>query len=347
MLAALLRSNGKIKAEEVETPICGADEILVKVMSCGVCGSDFRIFKHGNPRVKYPAIIGHEVAGIIFEKGKSVSKFNIGDRVAIGADVPCGNCEYCNSGYQNNCDENLAIGYQYPGGFAEFIKVGKNVWGEGPFHLISKDLDFDLATFSEPVACVINGFEILPNRDKNTIVVLGAGVMGVLFTQLAGFFGYKKVYLADIDKDKLSMAESLKLPVDGFFTSDGGLKGKILDVTGDRGADALVVACADLNAQKLAIGIAGKRGAVNFFGGLPQLAPELSLRSNDVHYKELFLTGSHGSNSAQHKRALDIVSTKRNEISKLISHRFLLKDIEKAFTENMQRFKIIINPHQQ
>src|ERR1035437_4121897 len=120
MKAAVLQALNEMTITEVPTPTPGQGEVLLKVRACAVCGSDVRIFHHGNPRVTPPVIIGHEVAGEVVAVGSGVDKFAVGDRVAIGADVPCGKCEMCKGGFGNNCAINYAIGYQFPGGFAEY-----------------------------------------------------------------------------------------------------------------------------------------------------------------------------------------------------------------------------------
>lgn len=347
MQAAVLHSRGaKLKVEYVEKPVCGQEEILLRVMSCGICGSDLRIFKYGNQRVKFPAILGHEIAGIIIEKGESVKEFFVGDRVAVGADIPCGDCDYCTSGFPNNCKVNLAIGYQYPGGFAEFIKVDRKVWGGGPFQRIPDHVSFDEAALAEPLGCAINGLEILPNRLKNSIVIIGAGVLGCMFTELSRIFGYNKVFLVDIDKEKFVLVKRLGFYANEYCGFDENIVNCIKDLTSGKGADAVVVACADPRAQIAAVEMAAKRGAVNFFAGSPPDTAPLSLPANVIHYNEIFLTGSHGSTPVQHARALQLISEGKIHLKNLITHSFSLKDINESFAmfDNPRRLKIVVKP---
>jgi len=108
MKAAILEGLEKIEVKEVKKPEISKGEILVQVKSCAICGSDIRIYHYGNPRVKFPQIIGHEIAGEIVEVGEGITNFKVGNRVAIGADVPCGTCKFCRNGLGNNCPLNYA-----------------------------------------------------------------------------------------------------------------------------------------------------------------------------------------------------------------------------------------------
>jgi L-iditol 2-dehydrogenase len=348
MRAAVVSEPNKISIKEIKKPVCGEDEVLIKVESCGVCGSDLRIFRHGNNRVTFPAVLGHEVAGVVAEKGREVPGFEIGDRVAMGADIPCGKCQYCLAGQCNNCQENLALGYQYQGGFAEFIKADKKIWDGGPIEKIPDSLSFDQAAVAEPVACVINGLEILPNPKKETLVIFGAGVMGCLFTEVAPHFGYSRIFLLDIKKERLDQAQKKGFVTEESLVYNSNIQKLILKKTGGQGADAVIVAAASSEAQIAALQMAGKRGAVNLFAGLPPKAANLSFPSNLIHYNEIFLTGSHGSTPKQYKKSVELIAEGKVKVQKSITHFFKLEDIAKAFEiiEKKAGLKIIIHPNE-
>ncbi|MBM3501130.1 MAG: L-threonine 3-dehydrogenase, partial [Armatimonadetes bacterium] len=136
MKAAVYQGTDQLVIQDMPTPTAGPGEVLVRVRACAVCGSDIRIYHHGNPRVVPPAVIGHEIAGDVAQVGEGVEGFRVGDRVASGADVPCGVCPACRDGRGNNCPVNYAIGYQFPGGFAEYILFNKTAVDFGPLHPI-------------------------------------------------------------------------------------------------------------------------------------------------------------------------------------------------------------------
>ncbi len=161
MKAAVLEALEKLVVKEVDDPQINDDSALLKVESVAVCGSDIRIFHHGNPRLKPPAIIGHETAGTVVKVGKNVTRVKEGDRVAVGADVPCGQCHWCRNGLGNNCSINYAIGYQIPGSFAQYMELPKLVLDEGPVAPFSDKLNFDVAAQDEPLDCVLNGLELV------------------------------------------------------------------------------------------------------------------------------------------------------------------------------------------
>ncbi|MCC2686420.1 MAG: L-threonine 3-dehydrogenase [Paenibacillaceae bacterium] len=178
MKAAVLERLEQMTIKEVEAPAVPDDGILMKVHAVGICGSDIRIYHHGNSRVTLPQILGHEAAGQIVAVGKSVNKFQVGDRISLGADVPCGECVFCEAGIGNNCQINYAMGYQYPGSFAEYVLLNKMVVNFGPIHKIADHIPYEEAALAEPLACVLNGLELSDVKIGDTVVVLGAGPIG-------------------------------------------------------------------------------------------------------------------------------------------------------------------------
>ena len=196
MKAAVLEQLEKIVVKEVEDPQIDDDSALLKVESVAVCGSDVRIFHHGNPRVKPPTIIGHETAGVVVKAGKNVTRVKEGDRVAVGADVPCGQCHWCRNGLGNNCEINYAIGYQIPGSFAEYMKLPRLVLEEGPVTPFSDALSFDVAALAEPLACAINGLELVNMALGRTVAIVGMGPIGCMMIDLARIMGATKVIAA-------------------------------------------------------------------------------------------------------------------------------------------------------
>src|SRR5659263_395825 len=174
MKAAVFEGIDQMVVKEVPTPEIDENSVLVKVMACAVCGSDIRIFHHGNNRVNPPAILGHEIAGQIVAVGSKVTKFKPGDRVAIGADVPCGECVFCEAGIGNNCQTNYAMGYQFAGGFAEYVLLNRTVVNFGPVHKLPEHVSFEEGALAEPLACVLNALELSPIKLNDTVVLIGA-----------------------------------------------------------------------------------------------------------------------------------------------------------------------------
>jgi len=345
MKAAVLEDLEKIVVKEVETPKIGRGEILVRVKSCAVCGSDLRIYHRGNPRVKPPQIIGHEVAGEVVKVGEGIENFKVGDRVALGADVPCGVCRFCRNGLGNNCPLNYAIGYQFQGGFAEYIPLNELTVKYGPLHLIPDGLSFDEASLAEPLACCINGYELANLKLGDTVVIIGAGPVGLMLVELAKNLGAGKVILSQRSKKRLEISRNFSADI-YISSSEEDFVKRVMEETGGEGADVVMVACANPSAQEEALKVVGHRGRVNFFGGLPPGSPRISIDSNLIHYKECFVLGSHGSVPRQHKLALELLAKGRIKGRDFITHHFSLDEIEEAFkvAEGHKGLKVMINP---
>ncbi|TET12199.1 L-threonine 3-dehydrogenase [Candidatus Aerophobetes bacterium] len=345
MKAAVLENLEKMVVKEVRTPTIGKEEILVRVRSCAVCGSDIRIYHQGNPRVKPPQIIGHEIAGEVVEVGEGIENFKVGDRVATGADVPCGVCKFCKNGLGNNCSINYAIGYQFPGGFAEYIPLNETTVKYGPLHKIPDNLSFDEASLAEPLACCLNGYELANLRIGDTVAVIGAGPVGLMLVELAKNLGAGKIILSQRSKERLKVAK--KFSADIFISSsEENFRQRVMEETKGEGVDVVMVACANPFAQQEALEVLGHRGRVNFFGGLPPGSAKIKIDSNLIHYRECFVLGSHGSTPRQHKIALDLLSRGIIKGKDFITHHFGLDEIKKAFkvAEKHQGLKVIVNP---
>ncbi|MDI3525476.1 MAG: hypothetical protein PWP60_151 [Candidatus Atribacteria bacterium] len=345
MKAALLRGIDQLVVEEVPDYRVAEGEVLVRVRSCAICGSDIRIMHYGNPRVHFPQIVGHEIAGEVVEVGEGVKKFKPGDRVAIGADVPCGECYWCQNGMGTNCAINYAIGYQFPGGFAEYILLNKLTVIQGAVHHIPDSLSFDEAALAEPLACAINGLEMSSLGVGDTLGIIGAGPIGCMMIEMGRYMGATNIIVIQRSLSRLETAK--QFGADHYFLSgDEHLIEKVMEATHGEGIDVVMVACASPDAQELALELVRHRGRVNFFGGLPKGSRKISIDSNLIHYKECMLLGSHGSLPRHHHKALQVMEKGMVKASQYITHRFPLSEIHKAFevAESHQGLKVVVNP---
>lgn len=347
MSALFWEGSKRISLKTIDSPTLeDSHSIIVEVKACAICGSDLRTYAHGNERIKAPQIIGHEISGIIIKKGDDVNNFKLGDRVSVGADIPCGECLYCERGYPNNCMTNLAIGYQYKGGFAKYIHLDSRVIKGGPFQKFSESLSFEVAALAEPLACCLNGYEVGLMKAGLSVAVFGAGPIGHMLAMLAKPLGASDVFVFDPVKERLASVEKLVPGAVTFNPLESNFKSKVLEHTDGRGVDLVFTACPAVETHTQAIDIVAKRGVVNFFGGLPKSAPEIKISSNHIHYNEIYLTGSHGSTPVQHKKALDMLESREIDGEKLITHRFDLAKSEEAFecALNQEGLKIVLCP---
>lgn len=346
MKAAVLESLEHLVVRDVPPPEIDDDSALLKVESVAVCGSDLRIYHHGNPRVKPPAIIGHEIAGIIVQTGKNVTRVRQGDRVAVGADVPCGQCAWCRNGAGNNCAINYAIGYQIPGGFAQYMKLPRLVLEEGPVTPFGPALSFDVAALAEPLGCAINGLELVRMGLGKTIVIMGMGPIGCMMIDLARIMGAIKVICVQRSRKRMEIAKTYG--ADAYIYADEeDVVARCRKETGGAGPDVVVTSCASVEAHEQAIEMVAHRGYVNLFGGLGKNARPMSVLSNTIHYKECCVTGSHGCVPRHHELAVKLLERGLVRVQPLITHTFPLDQISEAFrtVETKQGMKVILHPH--
>ncbi len=313
------------RVEDVPVPDIGDYEVLVKVKACGVCGTD--VHKAVNQTVKPPIVLGHEVAGDVVQTGSRVLKFNPGDKVVVPHHTPCFACHYCHHGHYTLCDQYTKTNID-PGGFSEFIRVPQPNVERAMLQF--DGLDYEEAAFVEPVACCIHAWEKLTVHPKDTVLIVGAGPIGLIHLELAKI-AYADVYIADIKEKRLQFAEKR-----------GGIPVHAADTVE---ADTVIVAAGNQKAYQLALNSVKKGGHISFFAECP---PDsyISLDPNLVYAKELTFTGSYSSTPFGHWKALNLIKKAIN-VKGLITHRFGLKELGKAITMAHQAedcLKIMIRP---
>jgi len=344
MKAAVLEQLERLALKEVPLPEVDADSVLMKVEAVGICGSDIRIYRHGNSRVRLPQILGHESAGRVVAVGANVTKFAVGDRICLGADVPCGECVFCEAGIGNNCQINYAMGYQFAGSFAEYVLLNKMVVNYGPIHKIGEGVGYEEAALAEPLACVLNGLELSQVKLGDTVVVIGAGPIGMMLVEVAMKMG-ARVLLVNRSRPRLEIAKSLGAAA-YICSGDENAVERVLEETGGLGADVVITCNPSPESQVDAIRMAKNRARVNFFGGLPKDRAIVPLDTNLIHYKELFVHGAHGSLPRHHQQAIELINNGIVDMKKFITHRFPLERIEEAIrvAESHEGLRVIVNP---
>jgi len=347
MLAAVYHGPNDLRVENVPKPSIGKDELLVKVLSASICGTDLRIY-HGNHRMytrDTVRIPGHEVVGNIAQIGENVSGFTLGQRVFCAPNTGCGHCLQCISGNNNLCASYDAIGVTSDGGFAEYVRIPANSVRQGNIIPVSQDVDPAVAALMEPFACVLRGQNALNMKPGETVLIIGAGPIGVMHMKLAKARGAGRVIVSEPAPDRAAQAKSMGADRVVDPTKED-LKSVLAQESQGHGADVIIVAAPVHAAQEASLDLAAIGGRINFFGGLPKDRPTINFDSNLVHYKELVITATTACSTADCWQAAQIVNAGLVDLSDLVSQRFPLSEALAAFAaaEDRKSLKIVLEP---
>jgi L-iditol 2-dehydrogenase len=337
---------GDIRLEQVPEPDAAPGEVKIRVRACSTCGTDVKISRSGHPNMTAPQIMGHEIAGEIVEVGAGTEGWAPGDRVQVIAAVPDGTCPDCLAGHQAICPNQVSMGYQFPGGFAEYMIVPREVLAVDGMTRIPDGLSYAEASLAEPLACVLNGQELARVGEGDTVVVIGSGPIGCLHVRLARARGAARVILIDLNPGRLAAAAALVAPDLTIATEHGDPVAAVLGATDGRGADVVITAAASGRAQEQGLRMLARRGRLSLFGGLPKDAPTITVDANLVHYRELTVVGVNGSTPAHNKRALELIASGEVPVADLITHRLPLDDVLDAIeiVARGEAIKVTIEP---
>ena len=348
MLALRFYAPEDLRLEDVPEPTCGTDEVKIRVKNCSTCGTDVKIRKNGHQNLAPPRIIGHEIAGEVVEVGSGVAgDWKPGDRVQVIAAVPCGKCHECRKGWMAVCQNQTSVGYQYDGGFAEYMIVPREVLAVDGMNRIPDGVGFAEASAAEPFACAINAQEQLGIEPGDDVVIFGAGPIGCMHVRIArGVHGAGRIILVDINSERLKMSADAVKPDVVINASEVNIVEEILKLTGGRGADVIITATPANITQEQAVSMAARNGRISFFGGLPKTNPTITLDSNLVHYRQLHIHGANGSAPEHNRRALDYIASGEVPVADLITRRIRLRDVMDAFgiVERGEAIKVTVEP---
>lgn len=333
MKAAVYHGPREVGIEDVEVPTIGKQELLVKVHVCGVCGTDVKTVLRGHPLIKPPAVLGHEIAGEVIEVGSNVTEHHVGERVVVAPYVPDNTCYYCLRGQYTLC-AGLYNESPSPGGFAEFIRVPANIAKKGTIE-IPKHLSYEEAALTEPLACCLHGIEECSICVGDSVAIVGDGPIGLMHLQLARAKGADKVILSGQMEDRLKLAKELGADATLNETTEDPVK-QVWKETGERGADAVIVAVGSVTAAEQGLKLVRKGGIINLFGGFPGQS-QLKLDPNLIHYSEVTVTGTFGFSHITFAKALQLIGTGKVNVKKLITHRFRLNEIMQAIDVSADR----------
>jgi L-iditol 2-dehydrogenase len=340
MLAAVYYNNRDVRMQEMPKPEIADDEILVKVMASGICGSDVTEWY----RVpKAPSILGHEAAGIIEKVGSKVKWYNVGDRVFVSHHVPCGKCRYCLRGHHTACETLHTTNY-FPGGFAQYIRVPRINVEKGVYKLPSA-MSYEEGTFIEPLACVVRGQRLAGIQEGDVVLIIGSGVAGILHAQLAKFKGLKRVVVADINPYRLGQAE--RFGADQTLDARGNLPQKLKEVNDGRPADKVVVCTGATQAALTAMECVDKGGTILFFA-VPEPSIKVPVPMNQFWRSEITLKTSYGAAPNDLEDSLAILAQKKLDVEGMVTHRLSLLQTAEGFrlmADAGKSLKVILEPN--
>lgn len=346
MKVARFHAPGDIRLDDDPMPVVADGEVLIRVRACSTCGTDVKISRSGHPNMTPPQVMGHEIAGEIVDIGAGVTGWDIGDRVQVIAAIPDGTCPECLAGHPAVCENQLSMGYQFPGGFAEHMIVPRQVLAVDGLNRIPDDLGYAEASLAEPLACVLNGQELARVGTGDTVVVIGSGPIGCLHVRLARARGAARIILIDLNAERLAVAAAVVEPDLTISAEHTDIVEAVLAATGGRGADVVITAAASGKAQEAGLRMLARRGRLSLFGGLAKDAPDITVDANLVHYRELTIVGVNGSSPAHNREALELIASGAVPVADLITHRLPLEQVLDAIeiVARGEAIKVTIEP---
>jgi L-iditol 2-dehydrogenase len=321
----------------VPIPTPGPKEMLVKVISCGICGSDI-VEWYRLPRA--PLVQGHEIGAEIVAVGDSVKEYKPGDRVFIPPKIPCGKCFYCVNGHYPQCAE---IKERLPGGFAEYILVPE-IFVENGTYLLPEKITYDQSTFIEPLACVVRAGRLAGIKTSDSILVIGCGMSGLLHVKLARAKGCR-VIAVDINKKKMEIAA--RMGADVVFESTDDVSARLIAENGKK-ADVVLLCAAAEQALEQAWRCVDKGGRIVLFA-VPGPDKKVVVPVNDFWMKEITILTSYYCGPRDITEAMELIESGTITIDDLITHQLPLADIAYGFKlvfDGRESIKVIIKPHQ-
>lgn len=343
MKALVLKEYNQFAVEQIPVPGYGSDEVLIKVKACSICGSDVHGMDGSTGRRRPPIVMGHEASGIIEKTGRNVTVFKPGDRVTFDSTVYCGKCYYCRRGEINLCDNRKVLGvsceeYKLNGAFAEYVAVPAHI-----LYPIPGNVTFEQAAMVEPLSIAFHAINRSRVTLNSSVVVVGAGMIGLLLIQLLKINGCGKIIAVDIVQSKLDLAE--KFGANEIIRADqADVPKEVKRITENRGADIAFEAVGVTATVKNAVESLRKGGTLTLVGNL---MPSVELPLQSVVTRQISLNGSCAS-AGEYPECLDLISSGKVDVDSLISKVVPLEEgaqwFKRLYNGESGLMKVIIKP---
>ena len=337
MKIAVYYNNKDVRIEERPIPKISDEELLVKVIASGICGTDvmewYRI-------KKAPLVLGHEVSGVVDKVGRNVKDFKAGDKVMVSHHVPCMKCHYCLNEHHTACETLHKTNFD-PGGFSEYIRIPKLNVELGTFKL-PESVSFEEGTFIEPLGTVIRAQRITNLSQQDALLVIGSGISGLMHIKLAKSKNIRKSIAVDINEYRLNFAK--KFGANFLVYANEDVLSKVREFNEGRLADVVIVCTGALSAAKQALQCVDKGGTILFFA-VPKPEDKLEIPINDFWRNEIKIMTSYGAAPNDLKESLELIKSKKVNVEDMITHRLKFDEIGKGFqlvAEAKESLKMVI-----
>lgn len=311
MKSAVFYGKHDMRVEESPMPQVGAEDVLIQVKACGICGTDVHIYEgdKGAAEVTPPTILGHEFSGVVTEVGAAVTNVKVGDRVCIDPNCYCGKCDFCRNGIAHYCTDMIGYGTTVNGGFAEYCSVNQR-----QVYKLGDHTTFEQGAMTEPVACCLHGMDMCNIHPGSSVVIIGGGMIGLLMLQLARLAGAARTALLEPVASKREVAK--KLGADVCIDPIHEDVKAALAAAGMTWVNTVIECVGRTSTIEQAIDIVGNKGTVMMFG-LTKPDDTISLKPFEVFKKEIELKASY-INPYTQKRALELIDSGRLDVSSMV-----------------------------
>lgn len=339
MKAAVFYEKHKLVIEDIEVPKPEKGEVLIRVMACGICGTDVHIFEGDEGAAATPAktVIGHEFSGVVEEVGEGVTAVKAGDKVCVDPNKLCGDCYWCKSGAGHFCESMIGIGTTVNGGFSQYCAVPVS-----QVYKVSDKTTFEQAAMAEPVACCLHGIDMCDISCGDSVLVIGGGMIGLIMLQLAKLKGAARLVLLEPVESKRELAK--KLGADLCIDPLSENVGEVLKANGIERVNTVIECVGNPNTMKQAISYAGKKSTVMLFG-LTKPNDTIDIKPFELFKKEIVLKASF-INPYTQKRAIELIDSGKIDVSSMIYSVSSLDELPSILADSKKRSlgKYIINP---
>ena len=331
MIGAFYTQGQGLSFSEIPVPEIGSDEVLVRVRAAAICGTDIKIARGGHSKLApgQQIVLGHEFAGEVEKAGSGVKTLVPGMRVGFVPNWGCGCCPACIRGMANLCPEFSAVGINTSGAHAPYVRIPAVAIAQGNVVELDANVPWDEAALAEPLSCVLNAQKAVQVAPGESVIVYGAGPMGMLHVLMARALGAAVVIV--VDQNPKRLAKAVELGAD--YTIDNSreaVPARLKEILRGRGVDVAVIAVPVRELAQEALGLLATFGRLCLFAGL-RGDVTVALDSNAIHYRNLIVTGTTGGSAVDYHAALALINSRRVDVRPVITHRFAFARVEEAY----------------